>query len=256
MDGKPLQIRLNMNAAQPADQRLNPDHFSRLKALIEGPRQPADPQIGRGLLARARPFTLDKHHLAELGGALFAAIRAETDAFHSALTIVAEERPGPFPPLYLEPADVRDDFRHTRAMMGRGANASPAFFLLRTTSNEAGSSCPRSRVVGTVMRNCEPLPRRNLPTSSMRSSDRWANGSSTMKKLSPSVSAIAISKTSPAITCWPPLCAVSPISVGDFPSNPIRTTIPASSSDLSLFSRLGSSISSLARAISARAPAR
>ena len=72
---------------------------------------------------------------------------------------------------------MRNDVRHarapyTRAMMGRGANVSPASFLLSTTSNEAGSSCARSRVVGTVIRNCEPPPRRNLPTSSIRSSDR------------------------------------------------------------------------------------
>src|SRR5438552_2773026 len=70
------------------------------------------------------------------------------------------------------------------------------------------------------MRNCAPLRRRNLPTSSTRSNDRWANGSSTIKKLSPSVSAIDISRISPAITCCPPLCPVSPSSVGGFPSNP------------------------------------
>src|SRR2546428_10966338 len=69
----------------------------------------------------------------------------------------------------------------------RNVSTLPVPDRIRITTSDAGSSCPRSKVVGTVIKNCAPLRRRNLPTSSTRSKDRWANGSSTIKKLSPSI---------------------------------------------------------------------
>lgn len=81
-------------------------------------------------------------------------------------------------------------------IIGRGAYGSIGAFLLSTIRREEGSSCPRSRV-GTVMRNWTPLRRENFPTPSTRSRDRCTNGSSTRKKLSPSVSAVDINSTSP-----------------------------------------------------------
>src|SRR5207245_8928839 len=120
---------------------------------------------------RVSAFAVNRNELAKSTRTLASAIPANVNRFDFPLTEEANLLPRTFASNASE-FHTRVSLVHARATIGEGAYIASAGFLARTIRSDAGSSCPRSRVVGTGIRNCAPLRRKNLPTSSTRSRER------------------------------------------------------------------------------------